>query len=156
MNELIYTLWPGISTLFIAISALLVAIGWRQIIKKKREQHQRTMFWAAVAAIIFFILYLSRTLFIGSTTWGGPEELKPYYLVFLFFHIIMAIFGAIFGITTLTLGYKQKYVKHRKWGKVTAVIWFISASTGILVYLLLYIFFPGGHTDSLLNSLFNQ
>ena len=156
MSEILYTLWPGVSTLFIAISGVLVAIGWRQIIQKKREAHQKTMFWAAITAILFFIFYISRTLFVGSTTWGGPEELKPYYLIFLFFHIFMATIGAVFGITTLTLGYKAKFAKHRKWGRITAIIWFISASTGILVYLLLYIMFPGGHTDSLFNSLFNQ
>lgn len=156
MSELLYTVWPGISTLFIAISAILVAIGWKQIIQKKREAHQKTMFWAAITAIIFFILYCTRTLVVGSTNWGGPEGLKVYYLIFLFFHIFMATIGAVFGITTLTLGYKAKFAKHRKWGKVTAIVWFTSAITGIIVYILLYLMFPGGHTDSLLNTLFKH
>lgn len=50
-----FEIFPAISTFFIALSAILVAIGWKQILNKKREQHQKTMFWAAIAAIIFLL-----------------------------------------------------------------------------------------------------
>lgn len=142
----IFTLFPTISTSFIVISAVLVAIGWRQIIQGKREAHKKTMIAAAVAAILFFLVYSSRTIFVGNTSWGGPESLTTIYHVFLIFHIVLATVAAVFGITTLTLGFKAKYAKHRKWGRVTSVIWFITAITGVVVYVLLYIFYPGGHT----------
>lgn len=142
----IFTLFPTISTSFIVISAVLVAIGWRQIIKGKREAHKKTMIAAAVAAILFFLVYSSRTIFVGNTSWGGPESLTTIYHVFLIFHIVLATVAAVFGITTLTLGFKAKYAKHRKWGRVTSVIWFITAITGVAVYVLLYVFYPGGHT----------
>ncbi|MGN7764652.1 DUF420 domain-containing protein [Paenibacillus sp. 22594] len=142
----IFTVFPTISTSFIVISAVLVAIGWRQIIKGKREAHKKTMIAAAVAAVLFFIVYMSRTVFVGNTSWGGPDSLSLLYHIFLIFHIVLATVAAVFGITTLTLGFKAQYAKHRKWGRVTAVIWFITAITGVAVYVLLYIFYPGGHT----------
>ncbi|OKP73908.1 hypothetical protein A3844_09400 [Paenibacillus helianthi] len=142
----IFTVFPTISTSFIVISAVLVAIGWRQIIKGKREAHKKTMIAAAVAAVLFFIVYMSRTVFVGNTSWGGPNSLSLLYHIFLIFHIVLATVAAVFGITTLTLGFKAQYAKHRKWGRVTAVIWFITAITGVAVYVLLYIFYPGGHT----------
>ncbi|WP_091234950.1 DUF420 domain-containing protein [Fontibacillus panacisegetis] len=142
----VFTVFPTISTSFIVISAVLVAIGWWQIIKGKRNAHKKTMIAAAVAALIFFIVYMSRTVFIGNTSWGGPDDLKVYYQVFLIFHIVLATVAAVFGITTLVLGFKEKYAKHRKWGRVTAVIWFITAITGVAVYVLLYLLYPGGHT----------
>lgn len=142
----IFTVFPTISTSFIVISAILVAIGWGQIIKGKREAHKKTMIAAAVAAILFFIVYASRTVFVGNTSWGGPADLSLLYHIFLIFHIVLATVAAVFGITTLTLGFKAQYAKHRKWGRVTAVIWFITAITGVAVYVLLYIFYPGGHT----------
>jgi putative membrane protein len=142
----IFTLFPTISTSFIAISAVLVAIGWWLIIKGKREAHKKTMIAAAIAAILFFIVYVSRTLFVGNTSWGGPDELKTIYQVFLIFHIVLATVAAVFGLTTITLGFKAKYSKHRKWGRVTSIIWFITAITGIMVYVLLYVLYPGGHT----------
>ncbi|MEK4205329.1 MULTISPECIES: DUF420 domain-containing protein [Paenibacillus] len=142
----IFTVFPTISTSFIVLSAVLVAIGWWLIIKGKREAHKKTMIAAAIAALLFFIVYASRTLFVGNTSWGGPDELKTIYQVFLIFHIVLATVAAVFGLTTLTLGFKAKYSKHRKWGRVTSIIWFITAITGVMVYVLLYVLYPGGHT----------
>lgn len=145
---------PTISTSFIALSAILVAIGWNQIIRGKRESHKKTMIAAAIAAVVFFIIYVSRTIFVGNTEWGGPDHLKTIYLIFLLFHITLAMVAAVFGITTLVLGFKEKYAKHRRWGRVTAVVWFITAITGITVYVLLYLLYPGGHTKPVIDAIF--
>ncbi|MDB4867726.1 MAG: hypothetical protein JWR03_2059 [Cohnella sp.] len=149
-----YDILPAISTSFIALSAILVAIGWALIIRKKREAHQKTMLAAATSALLFFIIYLSRTIFVGNTEWGGPAGLKPVYLVFLLFHIVLAMVAAVFGITTLTLAFRKRFAKHRKWGRVTAVIWFVTAITGVTVYVLLYLMYPGGHTKPVIHAIF--
>jgi len=149
-----FNLLPTISTFFIALSAVLVAIGWRLAIKRKLEEHQKMMVYAAIAAVIFFIVYLSRTVFIGNTPWSGPDSVKPFYIVFLLFHIVLATVAAVFGITTLTLGYKKKFAKHRKLGRVTSVIWFITAITGVFVYSLLYLIYPGNEVTPLLDAIF--
>lgn len=151
-----YFIFPTISTAFIVLSAILVAIGWALIIKRKREAHKKTMIAAAVAAILFFIIYMSRTVFIGNTSWGGPDDLEIYYRIFLIFHIVLASVAAVFGITTLVLGFKEKYAKHRRWGKITSVIWFITAVTGAAVYVLLYLLYPGGHTVPVWETIFGS
>lgn len=150
----LYFILPTISTSFIVISAVLVAIGWILIIKGKREAHKKVMISGAIAALIFFIIYTSRTIFVGNTAWGGPDDLEIYYRVFLIFHITLATVAAVFGITTLTLGFKAKYAKHRKWGKVTSIMWFFTAITGVAVYTLLYLLYPGGHTKPMLDAIF--
>ncbi|RCW48918.1 putative membrane protein [Paenibacillus prosopidis] len=150
----IYTIMPTISTALIVTSAILVAFGWRLAIKRRLVEHQRMMFWAAVTAILFFLIYSSRTLISGNTEWGGPDSLKPFYLAFLLFHITLATVGAVFGITTLTLGYRKKFAKHRKWGRVTSLVWFVTAITGTAVYILLYLMYPGGHTKPVLDAIF--
>lgn len=150
----LYFILPTISTSFIVISAVLVAIGWILIIKGKREAHKKVMISGAIAALIFFIIYTSRTIFVGNTSWGGPDDLEIYYRVFLIFHITLATVAAVFGATTLTLGFKAKYAKHRKWGKVTSIMWFFTAITGVAVYTLLYLLYPGGHTKPMLDAIF--
>ncbi|SIR36114.1 putative membrane protein [Paenibacillus sp. RU4T] len=149
-----YTIFPTISTFFIVLSAILVAIGWNLAIKRRLESHKKMMLAGAVAALIFFIIYSSRTLVIGNTDWGGPDSLKPYYLVFLLFHIVLATVAAVFGITTIVLGYKQKFARHRRIGRFTSVIWFITAITGTAVYILLYLMYPGGHTKPVFHVIF--
>jgi putative membrane protein len=144
---------PTISTTFIVLSAITVAIGWYLIKQGKIEAHKKTMLWAAIFALIFFIIYASRTIFVGNTSFGGPDHLKIYYTLFLIFHIFLATTGAVFGIVTLLTGYKNKLVKHKKLGPITSIIWFFTAITGVAVYLLLYIFYRGGETTSVIRAI---
>lgn len=151
MNSL--PILPTISTSFIVLSAITVAIGWWQIKQRKIEAHKRTMFFAAIFALIFFIIYASRTIFIGNTSFGGPDDIKIYYTVFLVFHITLATVGAVFGIVSLTTGYKNNLALHRKLGPVTSIIWFFTGITGVAVYLLLYVFYRGGETTSMIKAI---
>ncbi|GAB1611860.1 MULTISPECIES: DUF420 domain-containing protein [Mammaliicoccus] len=144
---------PTISTTFIVLSAILVAIGWYFIAQRKIETHKKFMLSAAVAAVIFFTIYASRTIFIGNTSFGGPDNIKIYYTLFLIFHITLATIGAIMGIITIYLGLKDKLDLHRKFGPVTSIIWFSTAITGVAVYLLLYVFYHGGETTSMIKAI---
>jgi putative membrane protein len=144
---------PTISTFFIVLSAILIAIGWVLIKQRKIEAHKKMMFAAAISALVFFIIYLSRTIFIGNTAFGGPEDIKIYYTIFLIFHITLATTGAVFGIVTIYLGLKNNIAKHRKIGPITSVIWFFVAITGVAVYLLLYVFYHGGETTSVIKAI---
>lgn len=144
---------PTISTFFIVLSAIFVAIGWYLISKRKLEAHKKAMFFAAIFAIIFFVIYASRTIFVGNTSFGGPDDIKVYYTIFLLFHITLATVGAVMGIITLWTGYKNKLEKHRKLGPITSIIWFSTAITGVAVYLLLYVIYQGGETTSVFKAI---
>lgn len=144
---------PTVSTFFIVLSAIFVAIGWKLIRERKIEAHKKMMIAAAVSAVIFFVIYVSRTIIIGNTAFGGPDHLKVYYTVFLVFHIILATTGAVFGVVTINWGLKNKLDKHRKIGPVTSIIWFFTAITGVAVYLLLYVFYEGGETTSMIKAI---
>lgn len=145
-------LLPLISTIFIAISAIFVASGWVAIANGNKELHKKLMFLGAISAILFFTTYLSKMFFIGSTTFGGPEEIKLYYTIFLIFHITLATSAAVLGITSLISGYKNNRKIHRKIGALTSITWFLSASTGILVFLLLYIIYQPGEVTNVFRA----
>ncbi|MGM8364250.1 DUF420 domain-containing protein [Virgibacillus sp. W0181] len=144
---------PTVSTIFIIISATFVAIGWRLIIKGKKTAHKKAMTFAAYSALLFFVTYITKTVVVGSTSFGGPEDIKVYYTVFLLFHIILATVGLVFGVTTLVLAWKRNITKHEKIGPITSVIWFGGAITGVIVYFLLYVVFRGGETTSLIRAI---
>lgn len=150
------TLLPTISTSFIVISAILVAIGWTFIAKKNQKAHIKAMTWAAIFAVIFFITYLSRTVFIGSTAFGGPDSVKTAYQIFLLFHILLAMVGAVLGIISLYTGYKKNFAKHRKLGPWSSIVWFVTATTGLAVYLLLYVIYEPGPTKIVFKVILGQ
>lgn len=146
-------LLPTISTFFIVLSAVLVAIGWNLIRRRNIEAHKKVMVGAGAAALTFFIIYMSRTIFVGNTAFGGPDDLKIFYTIFLIFHITLATTGGIMGLITMYWGWKKQLAKHRKIGPITSVVWFSTAITGVMVYLLLYVFYEGGHTTSVFKAI---
>ncbi|MDQ0178586.1 DUF420 domain-containing protein [Bacillus chungangensis] len=148
-----FYLLPTISTAFIVISAVLVAFGWRFIRKGQLEKHQKTMTLAGIFAILFFIIYASRTIFVGNTSFGGPDHIKIYYTLFLIFHITLATIGAVLGIISLYTGMKNKVHTHRKIGPFTSIVWFCTGITGVAVYLLLYVIYTGGETTSVIKAI---
>ncbi|MGK7835321.1 aldehyde dehydrogenase family protein, partial [Acinetobacter baumannii] len=92
-----------------AESAILIAIGWRLIWKREINKHKNVMLAAAVFALTFFLIYASRTIFIGNTAFGGPASIKKYYTIFLFFHINLATIGGILGLVQIITAFKDKY-----------------------------------------------
>ena len=144
---------PTISTTFIVLSAITVAIGWWQIKQRKIEAHKKTMITAAIFALIFFLIYATRTIFLGNTSFGGPDNVKIYYTIFLIFHITLATVGAVLGIVNLVTGFKKKFSIHRKFGPITSVVWFCTGITGVAVYLLLYVFYKGGETTCMIKAI---
>lgn len=150
------TILPTISTLFIVISAVFVALGWNAIVKGRRERHQKLMLTGAVFALLFFLIYMSRTVFVGNTSFSdeAPVWIKDAYFVFLIFHILLATVSAVFGLVTLAQAFKQRWAKHKKLGRWTAVLWLCTAPTGVMVYLLLYVLYPGGATKPVIDAIF--
>ncbi len=140
---------PYISTSCIILSAIFVAIGWRQINRGEKEAHKKSMIRAVWLAVAFFVIYMSRTVLIGTTEFGGPATMRTPYLIFLVFHIVLAAVAAVMGIVTLVYARKRRITDHRRIGPRTSVVWFVTAFTGVTVFLLLYVIYPPGPTTNL-------
>ncbi|MDF2922676.1 MAG: hypothetical protein K0R57_1590 [Paenibacillaceae bacterium] len=147
---------PTICTLLIVISATLVGFGWHAIVKKHRERHEKLMFAGAVTALLFFLLYVGRTVFVGNTSFSedAPLWVQDAYFIFLIFHIVLATVSGAFGIVTLLQAFKKQFAKHRRIGRITAILWLCTAPTGVMVYVLLYILYPGGTTKPVFDAIF--
>jgi putative membrane protein len=145
-----------ISTCFIVLSAILMAFGWYFVRKGNMAAHKKFMVAASVCVFCFFILYMSRTALIGNMTFGGPTQWKWAYLSYLAFHILLATSGGILVLVSLFLGWKGKIAFHKKVGPWTTNIWFATAATGVLLYLVLYVIFPGVTTASMLKAMLHK
>ncbi|WP_438448865.1 DUF420 domain-containing protein [Gorillibacterium sp. sgz5001074] len=149
-------LLPTICTICIVISAVFVGFGWAAIVKGRQEQHQKLMLTGAIFALIFFLLYVARTIFVGNTSFSeeAPVWVRDAYFVFLIFHIVLATVSGVFGLVTLAQAFKKNFAKHKKIGRWTAVMWLCTAPTGVMVYVLLYLMYPGGDTKPVIDAIF--
>ncbi|MDQ0337345.1 putative membrane protein [Caldalkalibacillus uzonensis] len=144
---------PLLSTSMIVLSAILVAIGWALIRRGETKRHIQVMGLASLFAVLFFVIYMSRTVLVGNTAFGGPDHVAPFYHIFLLFHIVLATVAAVLGLLTLYYGFKKQFGKHKRIGPVTSVIWFSTAVTGVAVYLLLYVIYPPGETTNMFRAI---
>lgn len=143
---------PYMIEAIILLSALSVAIGWWQIRRNRIESHKRFMVLGTILAGFFFLGYAAKTIFVGDTTFGGPESFRLPYQLFLQAHSVLATVAALLGILTLRFGFKQAFSKHKVLGRWTAIIWFITVGSGLTVFLLLYVIFPPGPTTNLFRA----
>jgi putative membrane protein len=141
-----------LSTSCTATSAVCMALGWVMIRRGNEEAHRRLMITSVVLAALFFTLYMFRTVFIGNTAFGGPASVKPYYTAFLTFHIILTIISPILAVMTLIYARKKQFDRHRRLGPWTARIWFVTAITGVVVYLMLFVIYPEGPTTNMFRA----
>lgn len=136
----------------IIISAICFVIGWGQIRKKRVRIHRRWMLTGVVFAALFFIIYALKTFLIGDTKFGGPKSVNGFYYTFLQIHSILATVAAILGVITLVFAAKARFSKHRKIAPWTVITWLVTAATGLVVFLFLYVIFTPGPTANLMQS----
>jgi putative membrane protein len=137
---------------FIISSAIVMAFGWMKIRQGKKQVHRRLMLTATILASLFFISYVLKTVIIGDTMFGGPKGIQPAYQVFLQAHSILATVAAIMGIVTLRYALKEIFGKHKKIARWTVITWFVTAATGLVVFILLYVVYPMGPTTNVFRA----
>lgn len=135
---------PYINEGLILLSALSVALGWWFIKKNRVQLHKWFMNLGVVFAALFFIGYASKTFLVGSTSFNGDSFLRAPYQFFLTVHSIIATIAAVLGLMALRYVYKRRFSNHAKIGRITAPLWFVTAGTGLVVFLMLYVIFPPG------------
>ncbi|GMA50050.1 membrane protein [Alicyclobacillus contaminans] len=144
--------FPYINEAFILLSAVCMGIGWYLIRTRRVEAHKRMMLTGSVLAALFFIGYLLKTVIYGDTAFGGPTKYRAPYQVFLQMHSVLATVAAVLGIITIVFAFKSRFGQHRRIGPWTVVIWFITAATGLAVFLMLYIIFTPGPTTNVFRA----
>jgi putative membrane protein len=135
-----------INEALILSSALSMAIGWWQIRRNNVHVHKRFMVLSVWLAGLFFLMYAAKTVLMGDTMFGGSAEYRTTYQTFLQMHSVLATVAGVLGVITLRYGFKKSFSSHTRVGRITAPIWFVTAASGLGVFLMLYVFFPSGPT----------
>jgi uncharacterized membrane protein YozB (DUF420 family) len=126
-----------------ATCATLLVLGYRAIKRREIERHKRFMLSAFTVSCVFLVSYLARfALAGGATKFAHEGAWKAAYLGILFSHMALAAIVPVFAIRSILLGLKDRRVDHRWWSTKTFPMWLYVSVTGVLVYVMLYVY-PG-------------
>jgi uncharacterized membrane protein YozB (DUF420 family) len=89
--------------------------------------------------------YLAYYLHRGPTRFLNPAWFRPIYLTILGTHTLLAVVIVPMVLLSLSRALKQNYELHRKIARWTWPLWMYVSVTGVLIYLFLYVIFPGNH-----------
>ena len=140
--------FPHWNALLNATSGVFLLIGFYFIHNGQIARHRAAMITASSLSALFLLSYLShhalRSYYygIGPTRFTGEGLIRPIYFTILTSHTILAAVAAPFIIVTLWRGLRGKYDKHRRLARLVYPVWLYVSVTGVVVYLLLYQFYP--------------
>jgi len=123
-------------------TALIFLLFGRYYVKKGNlTLHWKMMTCALSTSAVFLASYLYYHLVVGSpVTYEGTGFMRSFYLLVLIPHIILAVLQLPFIIAVVTTALRKKFVIHVKLVKWVWPVWVYVSVTGVLVYLMLYIF----------------
>lgn len=135
---------PALNAGLNAAAGLLSLSGFLCIKKRKVTAHKVLMLAAVVCSIAFLTSYIVYHIQNPKpTAFAGPDRLKYVYYTMLITHVILAVSLLPLVGTTVYLGLRNRLKRHVRLARWTFPIWMYVSVTGVLVYLSLYVWWPG-------------
>ncbi len=134
---------PTLNALLNLTCAFLLMAGMRRIYVKDVEAHKRLMVSAFAVSTLFLISYLVYHYNVGSVGFTGTGWIRPVYFIILITHSALAVLVPPMAVITLYRAWRGDFERHRRIARWTYPIWLYVSFTGVAVYLILYVFYPG-------------
>jgi uncharacterized membrane protein YozB (DUF420 family) len=137
-----YAYFPALIASLNGASAVLLGTGRYMIARNRIAAHRACMIAAVVSSAVFLACYVYFHAHVGDIRFLGPHMWHVIYLVVLIPHVILAIVIVPMVIITLSRGLRARYDRHRAIARWTFPLWMYVSVTGVLVYFMLYQWFP--------------
>jgi uncharacterized membrane protein YozB (DUF420 family) len=137
-----YAYFPALIAGLNGTSAVLLLIGRSLIMRGKMAAHRACMISAVVCSALFLACYVYFHAHVGDILFLGQGVWRTVYFAVLIPHVILAIVIVPMVIVTLNRGLRARYASHRAIAKWTWPLWMYVSVTGVLVYFMLYRWFP--------------
>lgn len=140
---------PTLNACLNGLAFVMLVLGLIKIKQGQEEAHKKLMIGALIVSTLFLVSYVTHHATVGMTVkYAGADWGKTPYLIMLLVHTVLAAAVPFLAIRTAYLGFQDRRTSHRKWAKVTAPIWLFVSVSGVLIYLILYVW-----TDSYAQAL---
>jgi len=135
---------PIVNASLNALSTVFILAGIGFIKNDMKQAHILSMICALITSTAFLTCYLIyHFLKAGVVThFTYPGWPKVLYFLILGTHTPLAVLTVPLIFMTIIPAFKAVYEKHRRLAKWTFPIWLYVSVTGVLVYMMLYVWFP--------------
>jgi uncharacterized membrane protein YozB (DUF420 family) len=135
---------PTFNAILNATTGILIVSGFILIRRKRIAAHRACMIAAVTCSSLFLISYLVYHVGFGAgvTRFRGTGWVRTTYHTILISHTILAVTIVPFVIVTLRRGLRGDFLRHRRIARWTFPMWLYVSVTGVIVYLMLYQFYP--------------
>lgn len=134
---------PALNASLNGLAGVFLLAGYFFIRRKKISAHRACMIAAIICSTLFLSSYLYYHFHAGTTRFAGEGWSRPLYFTILFTHTPLAAVVLPLAIVTVTRAFRGNFAKHRKIARWTWPLWMYVSVTGVLIYFMLYQWFPG-------------
>ena len=135
---------PAINASLNGLATVFICAGLWFIKSERKQAHIVSMIAALIASTAFLACYLTYHFLKAGvvTKFTHPGWPKTLYFVILGTHTPLAVLVLPLIIMAVIRALQARYDAHRRWAKWAAPVWLYVSVTGVLVYLMLYVWFP--------------
>ncbi|MFZ0434571.1 MAG: DUF420 domain-containing protein [Chthoniobacterales bacterium] len=135
---------PAVNATLNSLSTLLILTGWVMIRTERKVAHAACMIGAILTSAAFLACYLVyHFLKAGHVThFTHPGWPKTLYFFILGTHTPLAIIALPLIILTVIPAIRRRFEAHKRMARWTLPVWLYVSVTGVLVYFMLYVWFP--------------
>ena len=147
---MIVTDLPAVNASLNLVSAVFISAGWHFIRRGHWRQHIACMITAVMSSSLFLAGYVVYHVHVGekSTHFTAGGVVRPLYFTILISHILLAFITLPLVIASLVPVFRRRWDRHRRIARWTMPIWLYVSVTGVVVYLMLYQWFPPSNVAS--------
>ena len=133
---------PHLNAFLNGTSAVLLFTGYAFIRARNVIAHRACQIAALAVSSLFLVSYLFYHYHHGSTRFLGTGFVRPVYFTILTTHTILAAVIVPLIFLTFYRALRGDFIRHRRIARVTLPLWLYVSVTGVIVYLMLYHFYP--------------
>jgi uncharacterized membrane protein YozB (DUF420 family) len=135
---------PALNASLNLVSTVFISMGWYLIRRGAWRRHMACMITAVISSTFFLVGYIVYHAHVGekSTHFAAGGLIAWIYFPMLISHVLLAFVTLPLVIVTLVQVFRRRWDRHRRIARWTIPIWLYVSVTGVLVYLILYKWFP--------------
>ncbi|MBX3745828.1 MAG: DUF420 domain-containing protein [Verrucomicrobiae bacterium] len=137
---------PALNAGLNGVATVLLVLGFVFIRQGRKEAHRRCMLAAFSTSVIFLVSYVAHKILVQGvhTRLGADGWVRAVYYPMLISHIVLAAAIVPMALITITRALRERFDAHRRIARWTWPVWMYVSVTGVLIYFMLYHWFPAG------------